>query len=68
MISVLFSNSATQLLFLWCVYLCCIIQSLIILKKLVNTICLLQLGPWLAVEIPELIMRGVVKYKEKEDE
>jgi len=28
-------------------------------------IILLQLGPWLAVEIPELIMRGVVKYKEK---
>ncbi|KAL4107345.1 hypothetical protein QTP88_017706 [Uroleucon formosanum] len=27
----------------------------------------LGLGPWLAVEIPELILRGVVKYKEKED-
>lgn len=29
---------------------------------------LLQLGPWLAVEIPELIMRGVVKYKEKDED
>ncbi|KAL5235280.1 hypothetical protein ACI65C_002690 [Semiaphis heraclei] len=27
----------------------------------------LGLGPWLAVEIPELIQKGVVKYKEKED-
>jgi len=26
------------------------------------------LGPWLAVEIPELILRGVVKYKEKEED
>jgi len=26
------------------------------------------LGPWLAVEIPDLIMRGVVKYKEKEED
>lgn len=29
---------------------------------------MLQLGPWLAVEIPELIMKGVVKYKEKDEE
>nr|QBH72959.1 ubiquitin-fold modifier-conjugating enzyme 1 [Essigella californica] len=28
----------------------------------------LGLGPWLAVEIPELIVRGVVKYKEKDDD
>ncbi|NP_001119638.1 ubiquitin-fold modifier conjugating enzyme 1 [Acyrthosiphon pisum] len=28
----------------------------------------LGLGPWLAVEIPELILRGVVKYKEKEED
>jgi len=26
------------------------------------------LGPWLAVEIPDLILRGVVKYKEKEED
>jgi len=26
------------------------------------------LGPWLAVEIPELIQKGVVKYKEKEED
>lgn len=29
---------------------------------------LLQLGPWLAVEIPDLIMKGIVKYKEKEED
>ncbi|CAI6361946.1 unnamed protein product [Macrosiphum euphorbiae] len=28
----------------------------------------LGLGPWLAVEIPDLILRGVVKYKEKEED
>ncbi|XP_022171704.1 ubiquitin-fold modifier-conjugating enzyme 1 [Myzus persicae] len=28
----------------------------------------LGLGPWLAVEIPDLIQRGVVKYKEKEED
>ncbi|XP_015379542.1 PREDICTED: ubiquitin-fold modifier-conjugating enzyme 1 [Diuraphis noxia] len=28
----------------------------------------LGLGPWLAVEIPELIQKGVVKYKEKEED
>ena len=27
---------------------------------------LLQLGPWLAVEIPEMIEKGVVTYKEKQ--
>ncbi|XP_050532407.1 ubiquitin-fold modifier-conjugating enzyme 1 [Daktulosphaira vitifoliae] len=27
----------------------------------------LGLGPWLAVEIPELIQRGVVQYKEKDE-
>ncbi|XP_050436380.1 ubiquitin-fold modifier-conjugating enzyme 1 [Adelges cooleyi] len=27
----------------------------------------LGLGPWLAVEIPELIQRGVVEYKEKDE-
>jgi len=26
------------------------------------------LGPWLAVEIPDLIAKGVVKYKEKEED
>lgn len=30
--------------------------------------CFLQLGPWLAVEIPELISRGVVVYKEKDED
>lgn len=25
----------------------------------------LQLGPWLAVEIPDLIEKGVISYKEK---
>lgn len=29
---------------------------------------MLQLGPWLAVEIPDLIMKGVVKYKEKDED
>lgn len=24
-----------------------------------------QLGPWLAVEIPDLIAKGVISYKEK---
>ncbi|XP_060835576.1 ubiquitin-fold modifier-conjugating enzyme 1 [Rhopalosiphum padi] len=28
----------------------------------------LGLGPWLAVEIPDLIAKGVVKYKEKEED
>lgn len=25
----------------------------------------LQLGPWLAVEIPDLIQKGVIQHKEK---
>ncbi|XP_026806676.1 ubiquitin-fold modifier-conjugating enzyme 1 [Rhopalosiphum maidis] len=28
----------------------------------------LGLGPWLAVEIPDLIAKGVIKYKEKEED
>lgn len=27
-----------------------------------------QLGPWLAVEIPDLIVKGVISYKEKTTE
>ena len=27
----------------------------------------LGLGPWLAVEIPDLLQRGVISYKEKGD-
>lgn len=27
----------------------------------------LQLAPWLAVEIPDLIEKGIVTYQEKED-
>lgn len=27
--------------------------------------CTLQLGPWLAVEIPDLIQKGVIQHKEK---
>lgn len=27
----------------------------------------LQLGPWLAVEIPDLIEKGVITYKEKDE-
>ena len=30
-----------------------------------HNLCHLQLGPWLAVEIPDMISRGVVTYKEK---
>lgn len=29
---------------------------------------LFQLGPWLAVEVPDLIEKGVIHYKEKEGE
>lgn len=37
-------------------------------KKIFNLFhYLFQLGPWLAVEIPELIERGVVVYKEKNE-
>ena len=31
-----------------------------------NVMFLLQLGPWLAVEIPDLISRGIVTHKEKD--
>lgn len=33
--------------------------------SLINNIFCFQLGPWLAVEIPDLIEKGVVSYKEK---
>ena len=28
-------------------------------------VCVIQLGPWLAVEIPDLVEKGLVKHKEQ---
>lgn len=33
-----------------------------------ETILLSQLSPWLAVEIPDLIEKGIIEYKEKGDQ
>jgi len=38
---------------------------LAILSSVFNNFYYSQLGPWLAVEIPDLIKRGVVVYKEQ---
>lgn len=38
-----------------------------IITEIVLNICIFQLSPWLAVEIPDLIEKGIISYKDKSE-
>jgi len=49
-----------------CVYVL-LLKALVIFKSdvLILMFIILQLGPWLAVEVPDLVEKGLVKHKEQ---